>query len=95
MMETGVNMAITQELINVLVCPETKQSLKRADLSIVDSFNEQIQSGGLCNKGKKSVVQEVSDLLIREDGQVLYQVRDDIPILLIEEGIATCDLENK
>ncbi len=36
----------------------------------------------------EAVTGEVTEALIRSDGEVLYPVRDDIPIMLIDESIS-------
>lgn len=39
------------------------------------------------NVGGADVTAALEAGLVREDGQVIYPVRDDIPVLLREEGI--------
>jgi uncharacterized protein YbaR (Trm112 family) len=54
---------------------------------MVDALNEQIGQGTLHDKGGEPVGQLIEAGLLREDGQVLYPVIDDIPRMLIERGI--------
>ena len=78
---------IDQNLLDILVCPETKQSLQVADAGVLEKLNASITAGSVTNRGGEAVTVEVSEALIREDGDVLYPVRDDIPIMLIDESI--------
>jgi uncharacterized protein YbaR (Trm112 family) len=78
---------IDAELLKILCCPETHQPLKPADAALVQRVNEQIQSGKLQTRGGKSITQPCDGGLVRQDGQVLYPIRQDIPILLINEAI--------
>jgi uncharacterized protein YbaR (Trm112 family) len=80
-------MPVNPELLEILVCPETKQPLKLADASLLASLNERIKAGTLRNRGGDKVAKDVSEGLIREDGRVLYVVDDDIPVMLVEESI--------
>jgi len=80
-------MAVNPELLEILVCPETKQPLKLADASLLASLNERIQAGTLRNRGGDKVAKDITEGLLREDGRVLYVVDDDIPVMLVEESI--------
>jgi uncharacterized protein YbaR (Trm112 family) len=41
----------------------------------------------MLNRGGQLMSEAVSEGLVREDGAILYPVRDDIPVMLIDEGI--------
>lgn len=83
---------ISEELLNVIACPETKQDLVIAEDAIVEKINNMIESGELLNRIKQKVTERIDGGLIqKEDRQYLYPIRDEIPILLIEESIS---LEN-
>lgn len=78
---------IDQSLLDILVCPETKQPLRVADSALLERLNASIGEGSVTNRGGETVSAGVQEALVREDGNVLYPVRDDIPIMLIDESI--------
>ena len=78
---------VDQSLLDILVCPETKQSLSVADAALLDRLNAAIRAGGVTNRGGQAVSAPIEEGLVRKDGSVLYPVRDDIPIMLIDESI--------
>ena len=80
-------MAVSQELLDILVCPETKQPVALADAALLARVNERVRSGDLQNRGGDPVGAEVQAGLVREDGKILYLIEDDIPVRLIEESI--------
>ena len=80
-------MAVSDDLIEILVCPETKQPVQRASADVLSRLNEQIEAGSLRNRGGAAVEQPIAEGLLREDGKVLYVVDDDIPVMLVEESI--------
>lgn len=88
-------MALSAELLKVLVCPENKQSLSLAPTEVVECFNAKMRAGEIYTRSEKKLEQAVSDLLVREDGKVLYQVLDHIPILLIDEAVDAGLIENR
>lgn len=80
-------MAVNAELLEILVCPETKQPLRVADATVIADLNEKVAAGTLRNRGGDKVAKAITEGLIREDGRALYIVDDDIPVMLVEESI--------
>ncbi len=79
---------IDAQLLKILCCPETRQELAVAPDSVVALLNERIVSGELTNRGGQLVTVRLDGGLIRKDGTFLYPVRQNIPVMLIEEAVA-------
>ena len=79
--------AIDKDLLAILCCPETKQPVSLADEGLIRRINEAIGRGGLQNRGKQEVTQRVDGGLVRADAKIFYPIRENIPVMLIEEGI--------
>ena len=75
------------ELIDILCCPETKQSVTPASSELVSKFNKLISQRKLKNRGDKWVRRNLDSALIREDGKYAYPIRNNIPVMLIDEAI--------
>ena len=80
-------MPIDDELLEILVCPETHQPLRRADAELLASVNERVRAGGVSNRQGQAVEKEIGEALVREDGKCLYLIDDSIPNMLIDERI--------
>jgi uncharacterized protein YbaR (Trm112 family) len=78
---------LDKDLLAILCCPETKQSVTVAESALVEKLNAAVARGGLKNKGKKPVSEQMDGGLIRADQKILYPIREGIPVMLIEEGI--------
>ena len=78
---------IDQELLDILACPETKEGVSLADQSLIDKINDKIKAGEIKNRGGEDVTESIDGGLLREDGKYLYPIRDEIPIMLIDEAI--------
>lgn len=80
-------MPVSSELLEILVCPETKQPVAVAPDDVLARINADVEAGTLRNRGGDAVEKRVEEALLREDGKVLYVVDDGIPVMLIEESI--------
>ena len=80
-------MPISHELLEILVCPETRQPVSIADPDVIENLNSAVQSGRLRTRGGDKVSEPIQEGLLREDGRILYRIEDDIPVMLIEESI--------
>jgi len=78
---------LDKELLAILCCPETKQDVALAGEALIARLNDLIGKGQLKNKAGQSVTEKLDGGLIRADKKILYPVREDIPVMLIEEGI--------
>jgi uncharacterized protein YbaR (Trm112 family) len=81
------NRMIDDSLLEILACPKTRKPLRLAGADVVKKLNDQIAAGKVKNRDGKQVSEAIQAGLIPEGEQVLYPVRDEIPILLIEEAI--------
>ncbi len=78
---------IDKELLNILCCPETKQDIEYVEGDVINKINERIEKGTLTNRGGEVVKEKIDAGLVREDKKFLYPIRQDIPIMLIDEAI--------
>jgi uncharacterized protein YbaR (Trm112 family) len=81
-----------KELLDMLCCPETKQDVSLAETALIETLNRKIEAGGLMNRGGEVLKEKLDSGLIRADRKYLYPVREDIPIMLIDEAIPLAGL---
>lgn len=79
---------IAADLLAILCCPETKQEVCLLDQTVIERLNQRISKGELKTKGGQPVTEPMDGGLLRTDKTVAYPIRDQIPIMLIEEGIS-------
>lgn len=80
-------MPISQELLDILCCPESKVPVKMLTEEQVAKINEKIAAGGVKRVDDQAVEEPLQEGLITEDAKTIYRIKDDIPIMLVEEGI--------
>jgi len=81
-------MALDKYLLDLLVCPDTKEKLALADAAQLGRLNRAIEEGTVKNKAGQPVRAVLSAALVRVDGRVAYPVQDSIPVLLPDEAIS-------
>ncbi len=75
------------DLLDILVCPETKEAVHLADSEVLERLNASIADGEVRNRGGEEVQQPLEEGLLRADGKLLFPVRDGIPVMLLDEAI--------
>jgi uncharacterized protein YbaR (Trm112 family) len=78
---------IDPDLLKILCCPESHQEVRLADSAVIDRLNQQIAAGALKTRAGQPVKEKIDGGLIRADGQFLYPIRRNIPVMLVDEGI--------
>jgi uncharacterized protein len=79
--------------LQLLRCPETRQELTFAEPALLERINSEIANQSIRNRAGQKLTRALEAGLLRTDGQVVYPVLDQIPILLIDEGIMLTELE--
>lgn len=87
-------MAIDGKLLEILCCPVSKSPLTRLSPKRLAKLNQAIAAGEVQYIGGEAVESPLREALITEDSRVIYPVRDDIPVLLEEQGIGTTQLQD-
>lgn len=80
-------MTVDPQLVEILVCPETRRPVRVASAEELARVNAGVRGGTLRNRSGARVERELSEALMRDDGRVLFPVDDGIPSMLIEESI--------
>lgn len=74
-------------LLEILCCPITRRSLNRLGQGDLEQVNNAIRQGNIRNYGGTELTEPLSEALVTEDGDLVYPVKDGIPVLLEEECI--------
>jgi uncharacterized protein len=74
-------------LLKILCCPETHQELKLAPPLVLDKLNAEIAARHLQNRKGHFLRDNIDAGLIRADGRYLYPIRENIPVLLVDEAV--------
>jgi uncharacterized protein YbaR (Trm112 family) len=78
---------VAPDLVEILVCPETKQPVRLMSGAELERLNERIRGGQLRNRGGSEVKQALAEALVRQDGRIAYPVDDGIPVMLVDESV--------
>jgi uncharacterized protein YbaR (Trm112 family) len=74
--------------LSLLRCPESGARLSLADPSLIRRLNQDISAGRLINRAGSLVEKPLDGGLVRDGGDLLYPIIDDIPVLLKDQAIA-------
>lgn len=78
---------LDSELLKILCCPSTRQALREATAEELQALQAQVQAGTLKNKAGELVRESLESALVTTDGKILYPIRQNIPVMLVDESI--------
>ena len=78
-----------RKLLDILVCPASRQPLSLLDRPGLDALNAAIAAGTVQREDGTAQNEPLREALITHDRKRVYRVDDGIPVLLVEDGIAT------
>lgn len=81
-----------RKLLDLLVCPATRQPLLKASAEQLQRLNAAIGAGTVADLDGQAVAGPQAEALVTKDGKTVYRVDDGIPVLLPESGIATATI---
>jgi uncharacterized protein YbaR (Trm112 family) len=82
-----------RKLLDLLVCPASRQPLMLLDKPGLEALNRAIAAGSVKRADHTAQTETVREALITHDRKTLYRIDDGIPVLLIEEGIPVAAVE--
>jgi uncharacterized protein YbaR (Trm112 family) len=80
-------MLLSDEIIKILCCPKTKLPLKLLDQSAIDKINKEIENGELKYFTGDTVHDKIDGGFLRIDGKLLFPIKNEIPVLIMDEAI--------
>ena len=82
-----------RKLLDILACPASRQPLALLDAAGMDALNRAIAAGGVRRADDTTQSEPLREGLLTRDRKTVYRVDDGIPVLLVEEGIATAQVD--
>ena len=81
-----------RKLLDLLVCPATRQPLALLDRAALAALNAAAEAGTLRRVDNTPQSAPLREALVTRDQRIVYRVDDGIPVLLVEEGIPTAQV---
>lgn len=80
-----------QDLLNLLICPITKENLKLGNQNFLQTLNERIGSNKVTNLKGHSINKKLEKVLVNDSETYAYPVISEIPVLLPDEAIGLAE----
>ena len=81
-----------RKLLDILACPATRQPLALLDKAGLEALNQAIAGGGVHRVDDGAQSEPLREALVTRDRKLVYRIDDGIPVLLVEEAIATAQV---
>ena len=87
MTSAAMTTEIDGRLLDILCCPITRRPLTRFATASLDQLNAAITGGEVRNHGGNVIAEPLTAALVTTEGDLVYPVRDGVPVLFEEECI--------
>ena len=81
-----------RKLLDLLVCPASRKPLALLEKAGLDALNDAIAAAGVKRGDDTPQSEPLREALVTHDRKTVYRVDDGIPVLLVEEGLATAQV---
>jgi len=85
---------ISNDLLEILCCPKTKVPVVMLGDEQLERLNTRITQGQVKYVDSGSVDEPLQEGLVTEDDLTIYRIDDGIPVMLIDKGISTSQLQD-
>lgn len=82
-----------RKLLDILVCPATRQPLSMLEPAGLEALNRAIATGTVKRNDDGVQTDALREALLTRDRKTVYRIDDGIPVLLVEDGIATAQVD--
>jgi uncharacterized protein YbaR (Trm112 family) len=82
-----------RKLLDILVCPSTRQPLARLEAGGLEALNRAVEGGTVVRGDGTTQAEPLREALVTRDRKTVYRIDDGIPVLLAEEAIAIAQLD--
>ncbi len=86
-------MSVDRKLLEILVCPISKQPLEILNEKRLKLLNDGIESGELHRNNDEVISESVNEALITRNGETIYVIDDGIPVMLEDLSIPTVQIQ--
>ncbi|KAF1691682.1 MULTISPECIES: Trm112 family protein [Pseudoxanthomonas] len=81
-----------RKLLDLLCSPDTRQPLASLEARGLDALNRAIAAGQVVRGDGSPQGEPLREALVTRDRRQVYRVDDGIPVLLVEEALATAQV---
>ena len=82
-----------RKLLDILVCPITRQPLALLDASGLEALNRAIVTGCVLRIDGSPQREPLHAALVTRDRKTVFRIEDDSPMLCAEDALATAQVE--
>ena len=82
-----------RKLLDILVCPATRQPLSILESAGLDELNRAIAAGGVTRGDGSDQSESLREALVTRDRKTVYRIDDGIPVLLADDALATAQVD--
>ena len=81
-----------RKLLDLLCSPDTRQPLALLGARGLDALNRAIAAGQVLRGDGSAQAQPLREALVSRDRKQVFRIDDGIPVLLVEEALATAQV---